>query len=195
MISRQFEAKVKFVRSDNSIEFLLLRDYFHTQGILFQTSCVGDPEQNGRVDRQHRHILNVGRALRFHANLPIKFWGECILSVGSSTTVPSTNSSPIFVTIDCASEYTDSESGSDVMEMIDPTDGIGGFQHGDSASNGLVGALGGDQEVVSEGVVELGRGQRVLNQSPLKRQCSILSRDMLCKRRCLHWKTMVRGVW
>lgn len=80
MTERQFQQKVLTARSDNESEFLCLSDFFQKNGINHETSCVGILQQNGRVERKHRHILNVGRALRFQANLPIEFWEECVLT-------------------------------------------------------------------------------------------------------------------
>lgn len=53
MVDRQFGQKINMVRSDNGTEFYGLAKYFLTNGILFQTSCVGTPQQNGRVERKH----------------------------------------------------------------------------------------------------------------------------------------------
>lgn len=77
LVKRQFGADIRCVRSDNGTEFYCLRDHFSTQDILFQTSYVGTPQQNGRVERKHRHILNVARALRFQRSLSVDFWGVC----------------------------------------------------------------------------------------------------------------------
>ena len=80
MVSRQFHKLIKIIRTDNGTEFMHLSDFFAEHGIHHQTSCVGTSQQNGRVERKHRHILNVARALRFQAFLPIEFWGECVLT-------------------------------------------------------------------------------------------------------------------
>ena len=80
MIHRQHNKQIKVLRSDNGTEFRGLKSYFQEKGVLHQTSIRYTPQQNGRVERKHRHILNVARALRFQANLPLKFWGECILT-------------------------------------------------------------------------------------------------------------------
>ncbi|CAA7042208.1 unnamed protein product [Microthlaspi erraticum] len=82
MVERQFGKRVKTIRSDNGSEFICLNGFFREHGILHETSCVATPQQNGRVERKHRHILNVARALRFQASLPLEFWGQCVLAAG-----------------------------------------------------------------------------------------------------------------
>jgi transposase InsO family protein len=72
-VHTQFNYQVKIIRSDNGLEFIFLKPFLSTYGILLQNSCPYTPQQNGVVERKHRHLLNVGRALRFQANLPLKF--------------------------------------------------------------------------------------------------------------------------
>lgn len=82
MIETQFEQKIKRVRTDNGVEFQsnLMMSYYDTHGIVLETSCTDTPQQNVIVERKHRHILEMARALRFESGLPIEFWGECILT-------------------------------------------------------------------------------------------------------------------
>jgi len=80
MIKTQFNTTPKFVGTDNGSEFLL-HDFYSSRGIVHQKSCVETPQQNGRVERKHQHILNVRRALLFHSKLPPSFWSYGILHV------------------------------------------------------------------------------------------------------------------
>ena len=75
MALTQFHTLVKKIRSDNGSEFIALKPFFHDNGILFETSCVGTPQQNGRAERKHRHIHIIARSLMFQASLPIKILG------------------------------------------------------------------------------------------------------------------------
>ncbi|CAL8991399.1 unnamed protein product [Prunus brigantina] len=79
-VRTQFCTTIKAIRADNGTEFLSLRDFFLYNGVEFQHSCVYTPQQNGVVERKHRHILSMARALLFQANLPLIFWGECVLT-------------------------------------------------------------------------------------------------------------------
>jgi hypothetical protein len=82
MVQTKFLSQVRQVHSDNGREFFSnpMQDFFHSNGMEHQTSCVDTPQQNGVVKRKHRHLLEVARALRFQAHLPLTFWGECILT-------------------------------------------------------------------------------------------------------------------
>lgn len=67
LISNQFNLKIKVVRSNNGTEFVNKRmhDMFSDLGIIHQTSCTHTPQQNGIVERKHRHLLNVARSIMF----------------------------------------------------------------------------------------------------------------------------------
>lgn len=81
-VNTQFDSQIKIIRTDNGSEFIHkdLMSYYSDHGMEHQTSCVYTPQQNGIVERKHRHLLEVARALMFQANLPISFWGESILT-------------------------------------------------------------------------------------------------------------------
>ena len=80
-VSTQFESHIKNFRSDNGGEFLSLQSFFKDNGVIFQHSCVYTPQQNGVVERKHRHILQVAQALKIQAQLSNQFWGECALAI------------------------------------------------------------------------------------------------------------------
>ncbi|XP_074304193.1 uncharacterized protein LOC141638914 [Silene latifolia] len=81
-INTQFQKNLKIFRSDNGSEFIQAQchELFSAKGVLHQTSMAGRPQQNGRVERKHRHLVETARSLKLHAHLPAKFWGDCILA-------------------------------------------------------------------------------------------------------------------
>lgn len=79
MIGNAFSSTIKILRTDNGWEFFNSQvvDILQSLGILHQSSCTYVPQQNGVVERKHRHILGIARSLRFQSGLPVRFWGEC----------------------------------------------------------------------------------------------------------------------
>ena len=79
MIETQFSTKAAMIRTDNGTEFIqsACLNLFGARGILHQKSIVKTPQQNGVVERKHRHLLDTARALRFQAGFP-KHFGESV---------------------------------------------------------------------------------------------------------------------
>ncbi|XP_019255014.1 PREDICTED: uncharacterized protein LOC109233584 [Nicotiana attenuata] len=82
MIHTQFNCHVKTIRTDNGLEFVNsdMRQFLKSQRIIHLTTSVYNPQQNGVLERRHRYILEVARALRFQAAIPLRFWGDCVLT-------------------------------------------------------------------------------------------------------------------
>ncbi|XP_074314810.1 uncharacterized protein LOC141650977 [Silene latifolia] len=81
-VETQFHKQIKIIRSDNGTEFFQVQcsQFFKDKGIMHQRSIVGRPQQNGRVERKHRHLLDTARELKIQSKVPPKFWGECLLT-------------------------------------------------------------------------------------------------------------------
>lgn len=72
MVERQFNTKVKGVRSDNAHE-IKFTSFYQSKGILPFHSCLETPQQNYVVERKHQHILNVARSFLFQSHIPLAY--------------------------------------------------------------------------------------------------------------------------
>lgn len=57
-----------------------LEDLLKENGIIHHYYCPYSPQQNSKVERKHRDLLNIARAIKLQAALPIRYWGFCILA-------------------------------------------------------------------------------------------------------------------
>lgn len=74
----QYDCKIKIIKTDNGKKFNM-QNFYTTHGIIHQTFCVEISQQNSKVERKHRHLLEVTRAFLFHPQLPKFFWSYYIV--------------------------------------------------------------------------------------------------------------------
>uniref|UniRef100_A0A803QJT0 Integrase catalytic domain-containing protein n=1 Tax=Cannabis sativa TaxID=3483 RepID=A0A803QJT0_CANSA len=59
MVEKQFELPIKAVQADGGGEYKPFAKFLTDQGILFSHPCPHTHEQNGRVERKHRHVTET----------------------------------------------------------------------------------------------------------------------------------------
>ena len=70
LVERQFSRKFKSVQNDQGGEYCKLNSFFQTIGIHHRLICPHTHEQNGSVERRHRHIIEIGITLLGQCNAP-----------------------------------------------------------------------------------------------------------------------------
>jgi transposase InsO family protein len=78
----QLETTLKILRTDRGTEFCnaTVNGYCNAAGILHQLSAAYTPQQNGRVERINRTLMDRGRALLLDSGLPNKLWAEALMT-------------------------------------------------------------------------------------------------------------------
>jgi histone deacetylase 1/2 len=79
-VERLLNTKIKAFQSDWGGEYHRLHRYFQRTGISHRVSCPHTSQQNGVVERKHRHLVETGLALLAHSSLPLRYWDEAFLT-------------------------------------------------------------------------------------------------------------------
>ncbi|MFS7924165.1 putative RNA-directed DNA polymerase [Helianthus anomalus] len=96
MAERQFGTKLKQVQTDWGGEFRNLSNLFRSLGVIHRLSCPHTSEQNGTVERRHRHVVETGLTLLAHSHVPYRFWNYAFdTAVYLINRMPSRNNSSV----------------------------------------------------------------------------------------------------
>ena len=76
MFHTQFSDPIRIVRSDSGGEYLSdsCRQFLTSEGTIAQLSCQPAHDQNGVVERKHRHVIKTARTLLISSFVPSHFW-------------------------------------------------------------------------------------------------------------------------
>lgn len=74
LIFKQFKFGIKTIQTDNGGEYIKIHQLCFQLGIKTQMSCPYTSEQNGRAERKHRHVVEIGLTLMAQASMSLQFW-------------------------------------------------------------------------------------------------------------------------
>ena len=82
MINTQFSLPIKILRTNCGGEFTStdFNQFFANNGILHQLSYPHTPQQNGVVERKHRHLIQCALALLSESKLLISYWSYAVFT-------------------------------------------------------------------------------------------------------------------
>ena len=75
-----FDRKIKSIQSDWGGEYRNLNKFFTSLGISHRLSCPHTHQQNGSIERKHRHIVETGLTLLASSSIPFSYWDEAFLT-------------------------------------------------------------------------------------------------------------------
>ncbi|KAF8394586.1 hypothetical protein HHK36_020800 [Tetracentron sinense] len=78
LVETMFDRKIKSLQTDGGGEYMStrFRDFLANYGISHRISCPYTPEQNGRAERKHHHIVETSLTLMAHSRVPLSYWDD-----------------------------------------------------------------------------------------------------------------------
>ncbi|XP_073136981.1 uncharacterized protein [Henckelia pumila] len=82
LVKTQHSSVIKFFRCNLGGEYTYnnFSQLLASDGTIHQTSCTDTPQQNGVVERKHRHLVEIARSFMLSAEVPSVYWGEAVLT-------------------------------------------------------------------------------------------------------------------
>ena len=74
IVERMFNRKLICLQTNWGGEYKSLSPLLQKLGIHFRHLCPHAHYQNGKAERKHRHIVELGLTLLAQANMPLRFW-------------------------------------------------------------------------------------------------------------------------
>lgn len=80
LIANKFGHSIKILKVDNGREYCNdgIYSYLKSKGISMQNTAPYTPEQNGKIERKNRTIVEIARIIIYARNLSLKLWAEAV---------------------------------------------------------------------------------------------------------------------